>query len=103
MTSLVFTHDTIKMQMDCAAVVALSEAAKLGGGVQVFTLGGKKAISTEFIGNPAGTGVAHAGLGEYMTEKGLKEILPCMEEILTDPAKEQDMSKWVTRVTYFVQ
>jgi effector-binding domain-containing protein len=99
--AIVFTYDTIGMKSDCVAAVSLKEAKKLGGGVQVFTLGGKKSVSVDFYGNPAESARAHYGLELYMKEKGITPVMPCIEEYLTDMAAEKDPAKWLTRVTYF--
>jgi effector-binding domain-containing protein len=100
-TGMFFSYDTIKMNSDCAAVFALKNAIKLGGGVQVFIVGGKKSVSINFYGNPAGTASAHYGIEEYMTEKGLKILPPGIEEYIIGAPAEKDTAKWLTRITYF--
>ncbi len=102
-TGLYWYYDEKKGQTDMATAVPISEAQKLGNGVTVFTVGGGKAATINYFGNYEKIGDAHMAMDEFMTEKGLEQIPPVIEEYVTDPMVEKDTSKWLSRVIYFTK
>ncbi len=102
-SGLFWTHDDSTGTADMAAVVPTSVEKKLGGGVGVFTVGGGRALVIDYYGVYDSTGKAHYAMGDYMTQKKLRNIPPAVEEYITDPGAEPDTSKWLTKIIYFVE
>ncbi|MFN0016238.1 MAG: SRPBCC family protein [Saprospiraceae bacterium] len=88
---------------DMAAAMPVAADGKFGGGMSVFPIGGSQALVISYYGSYEKTGEAHYAMDEYMAEKNLQSIPPVIEEYITDPGKEPDTSKWLTRVVYFTE
>lgn len=97
-----WTWDTIAQKTDMAAVIPLDKQVKVGGGVQIFSIGGQQARVIEYFGAYDKIGEAHYAMDDYIAEKKLQFIPPAIEEYVTDPTTEPDTSKWLTKVIYFV-
>lgn len=97
-----WTYDTLAMKTDMAAAIPMEKQVKMGDSIQVLSLSGK-ALQIDYLGDFAKTGEAHMAMDDYMAEKKLQYIPPVIEEYVTDPAKEPDTAKWLTRVIYFVE
>jgi len=87
---------------DVAATVPVTEDKKFGKGLSVFPVGGR-ALVIEYFGAYENIMEAHMALDEYLTEKGLQNIPPVVEEYVTDPGQEPDTAKWLTKVIYYVE
>jgi effector-binding domain-containing protein len=100
-----WTFDTTAMKTDMAAVIPLDKELKLkpADSLQVFAIGGKKAVVIEYFGDYSLTAEAHYAIDDYMVEKKLQSIPPAIEEYVTDPAEEPDTTKWLTKIIYFVE
>ena len=97
-----WTYDTIALKTDMAVAIPLDKQVKAANdSLQIIGLGGK-ALLIEYLGDFAKTGEAHMAMDEYMAEKKLQMVPPLIEEYMTDPAKEPDTAKWLTRIIYFV-
>jgi effector-binding domain-containing protein len=103
MSALVWSWDEATMKTDMAITVPFSTQVTPPANMEVFTVGGGKALVAKHIGNTDKTGAAHEALDAYMAANGLKQINPVIEEYLTDPSKEPDTAKWVTKIIYFVE
>lgn len=55
-----------------------------------------------YKGGYANLGKAHELLGQYINQKG-RRLNYILEEYIVGPANEQDSTKWITNVNYFVQ
>ncbi len=62
-----------------------------------------KAVSIDYYGNYDGTEAAHNALGKYVADNKLEMSGPVIEEYVTDPGKEKDTAKWLTRIYYPVK
>lgn len=87
---------------DMAAAVAVAAEKKVDT-LQLFRLEPARTLVIDYLGAYSGLGEAHLAMDDYMKEKGLESIPPAIEEYLTDPAKEPDTAKWMTKLIYFVQ
>ncbi|MCC7246571.1 MAG: SRPBCC family protein [Saprospiraceae bacterium] len=99
--TIVWSYNDSTGLTDMAAVVPVTAAKKLGDGIGVFTLGGRKALKIDYHGQYDSTGLAHAAMEEYLSKKMLTWVPPAIEEYVTDTAKEPDTTKWLTRIYYF--
>jgi len=100
---LFWNFDEQAGKADMAAAMPVAASQKFGGGMSVFPVGGKSALVINYLGAYEKSGEAHYAMDEYMTEKGLQNVPPVIEEYITDPGQEPDTSKWLTRVIYFVE
>jgi len=62
-----------------------------------------KALQVELIGDYKGLADAHWAIDDYMTDFGISIKEPVWEEYLVGPDEEADTSKWITKVTYFIE
>lgn len=85
---------------DMLAGIPIKDAVDMAGSTLV-SIPAKKAVVVDYYGNMANTIVAHEAIDEYLRDQGIQYDPPIVEEYLTDPAKEKDMSKWLTRITYY--
>ncbi|MFN0214088.1 MAG: SRPBCC family protein [Saprospiraceae bacterium] len=97
-----WSFDTLAMNTDMAAAIQLNKTVKLADSIEILSIGGK-GLLIEYFGDFANTSEAHGAMEEYMTDKKLQSIPPVIEEYVTDPEKEPDTAKWLTRIIYFVE
>lgn len=102
LTGMFWFYDTVSMKTNMAVAFAIDKQVKPAPGVEIVKTGGT-AIIVDFLGDFALTAEAHMALDEFMAERKLQQIPPALEEYLTDPAKEPDTAKWLTRIVYFVK
>lgn len=67
----------------------------------VFRAPAGKALVVSFYGAYDSLGQAHTAIEKYCAAYNLKSSSLVMESYMTDPAVEQDTSKWLTKVIYF--
>lgn len=102
-SGLYWSYDEEAGTTDMAAAIPIAEEKKLGSGVQVFTVGGGKALVIDYLGDYTGLGEAHRAMDDCMQDMKLRNIPPAVEEYLTDPSTEPDTAKWLTKIIYFVE
>lgn len=100
---LYWSYDEQAGTSDMAAAVPVSSEQPPARGLQVFKVGGRKAFVIDYFGAYEKSGEAHYAMDDYMTEKGLQNVPPMIEEYITGPAQEPDTSKWFTRIIYFAE
>ena len=66
-----------------------------------ITIEDRPAIVVDYYGKYEETGKAHDAIDAYMADHALLMDAPAIEEYLTDPLKEKDPSKWLTKVIYY--
>lgn len=62
-----------------------------------------KAVQVEVYGSYDKLEDAHWAIDDYIQDFGVMMKFPVWEEYVTDPMTEPDTSKWLTKVTYFVE
>ena len=72
-------------------------------GIQTIRVPRGTAYSVDYYGPYDKVGPAHLAIDRYFKENGLTLKPPVIEEYVTDPTKEPDSSKWLTRIYYFAQ
>ena len=101
-SGLFWNYDMEAGTTDMAAGIPITVVQKFDDGLAIFPVGGKPALVIEYFGAYANIGEAHFAMDDFMAEKNLENIPPVIEEYVTDPGKEPDTAKWLTRVIYFV-
>lgn len=90
--------------LDMAAAVEVAEGTILeNDSIQLIRIPGSKALNVDYYGSFDQFAPAYASIEKYMVVHGLRKKFPVIEQYLTDPGKEKDMSKWHTRVIVLVE
>lgn len=100
---LFYTWDEKKRETDMAAAIPVPEGSTLGPGFEIIRLPAAKAAYVDYYGPYDKIANAHVAIQQFIEKKGKKIIPPTMEMYVTDPGKEKDSSKWLTKVIYFMQ
>jgi effector-binding domain-containing protein len=97
-----FTFDETTGVSDMAAGVP-ANITKAPGDAGIIRLPAAKAYVIEYVGTFDGSMLAYDAFDRYFALNGLKPKMPVVEEYLTDPAKETDPAKQVTRIYFFAE
>lgn len=98
--ALFYSYDEKKQNTDMAVavpVLAPVSIAELTG----VSLTVQNAAYIDYYGDPAKTMQAHYALEEYLTDRSYIAGNPIIEEYVTDPLKEKDQNKWLTKIYYY--
>lgn len=98
---LFFKWDETNGKTDMAAAIPVAEKLWIPDASSLDIPAGT-AIEIDYYGDFSGTAAAHYAMDDYMKDHGLFNNPPMIEEYVTDPAEEQDPSKWLTKITYYV-
>jgi effector-binding domain-containing protein len=98
---LYWAHNDSTQIVDMAAAIPIASSQPVGK-FSSFPLGGK-ALVIDYFGNYDDIIKAHQAMDMYITEKGLTQLYPVVEQYITDPLQEPDTAKWLTTLIYFVQ
>ena len=103
-----YTWDEATQTSDMAAAIPVSPIPELGNANKRVNIGpGEADVYDNFIvysyyGDYSQLGSAHEGLGKACKATFSKQPVVVMEEYVTDPGTEPDMSKWLTRIYYVI-
>lgn len=98
---LFYKWDEVNGQTDMAAAIPVKKAVSLKG-LMSTTIEERKALQVDYYGDYSGTGAAHYAIDAYVKDHGLFTDYPVVEQYVTDPGTEQDPSKWLTQITYYL-
>ncbi len=96
---LYFTWDEPNKVTDMAGAIPVKEKVEIEG-MSTFEIPSSRALLVEYYGEYDGLGAAHEALDKYIAATGVKTTPPAIEEYVTDPEKEKDPSKWLTKIYY---
>lgn len=96
---LYFTWDEANNTTDMAGAIPVKEKVEIEG-MTSFEVPSSQALMVEYYGEYEKIGAAHEAIDQYMKATGAKTVAPVIEEYVTDPEKEKDASKWLTKVYY---
>lgn len=99
-SALYFNYDETHQTTDMAAAIPLTREAEVKD-LSSLQIPAKEAIVVDFYGDYNAIGPAHEAIDAYMLDRDLLMDPPVIEEYVTDPLKEKDPSKWLTRVVYY--
>lgn len=100
-SALFYSWDEANGKTDMAAAIPVKTPVSIPGAI-TQTLSDGKAVQVDFIGDPDKCEPAHYAIEHYMNDKGLLVNYPIVQETITDPFKEKDITKYLTRITYYV-
>jgi effector-binding domain-containing protein len=95
-----FKYDEQNQITDMAAAVPVKGKTQTAE-ISTFSLPAGKTYVIDYYGPYEKSANAYKALDLYLHTHGLKYKAPVMEEYITDPGKELDSSKWLTRI-YFI-
>lgn len=101
-TSLFYTYDEFKKETDMAVGVQVLNPVNIKD-LSSESLPAQNAVIVDYFGDFSKTGEGHIAIDAYMKDRNMTQAMPVLEEYLTDPIKEKDMSKWQTKIYYFVK
>lgn len=102
-TGLIYSWNEEQQVTSMAAGIAVPADARAGKTYTLLKVPASKAVYVDFYGAYEKTQEAHHAIDQYLTGKHLKHKWPILEQYITDPAAEQDTSKWLTKVIYFLE
>lgn len=82
------------------AGIPIATNAKATGELKVIELKGSNAVKADYYGPYEGSGAAHDAIDKWMKANGKTAAGAPWEVYVTDPAAEQDTTKWLTEVIY---
>jgi len=97
---LYYTWDEQNNMTDLGAAIPVNRAFT-SDAIETVILPARTAYRVDYYGPYEGVGPAHTALSLFLAQHGLEQIPPVIEEYSTDPQKEPDQSKWLTRIYYF--
>ncbi len=65
------------------------------------TFPAQNVVTVDYFGDSAKNQVAHYALNDYINDRKYTENYPVLEEYVTDPLKEKDPAKWLTKIYYY--
>ncbi|MBO9727166.1 MAG: SRPBCC family protein [Chitinophaga sp.] len=98
-----FSWDKKRQQTDMAAAIPVPEGSKAAGGYEIIKLPAAQAAYADFYGPYSNIANAHVAIQKFIADKGRQIMPPTIEMYVTDPGKEKDSSKWLTKVIYFMK
>lgn len=100
--SLFFSWDLKTKETDMASAIPVPEGTKAAGGFEIITLPAARAAYADYYGPYSKIDNAHVAVRNFIKDKNMKIVPPAIEMYITDPQKEKDSSKWLTKVIYFM-
>lgn len=85
---------------DMAAGIPVANPISIEGS-NSYSISNRRAITLDFYGDYNQTITGHNAIRKYMKDRGYLQDPPIIEEYVTDPTVEKDVSKWLTKVTYY--
>jgi len=103
-TALYYEWDEENSKADMALAIPLSEKVALEAPYTMIEMPATKALLVDHYGAYESVGDAHYAIDDYMKAHGVEMAeLPVLEVYVTDPEKEPDTSKWLTKIYYPIQ
>jgi len=99
---LYYVWDEASKRTDMAFAIPVKTKTEIPG-FETIELPAGVVLTVDYYGPYEGVGAAHEAIDAYAKADGLKAGAPAVEQYVTDPGKEPDPKKWLTKVTYPVE
>ncbi|NUO02927.1 MAG: SRPBCC family protein [Saprospiraceae bacterium] len=96
---LYYVWDEAGKKTDMAFAIPVKAKVEIPGFLTIELPAGS-VLAVDYYGPYEGVGAAHGAIDAYARENGLKAGAPAVEQYITDPEKEPDPKKWLTKVMY---
>lgn len=100
-SSLFYSWDDVNGKTDMAVAFPLKEPTNIPGTI-AQTISDGKALVVDYYGDSDKMAPVHIAIQDYMRDHNLLINYPIVQEKITDPEKEKDPTKWLTKVTYYI-
>lgn len=97
---LFFKMDDRGGKADMAVAIPVTNPMSIPG-LSTLTIPERRALTIDFYGDNTDTSKAHDAMKQYLKDQDLLYDSPVVEEYVTDPSTEKDVSKWLTKITYY--
>lgn len=98
--ALFYDYDEKNARTDMAVAVPVLAPITLSQ-LTAISLPVQNAVYIDYYGDPSKTAAAHYALDDYLKDRQYTQSVPVVEEYITDPLKEKDQSKWLTKIYYY--
>jgi effector-binding domain-containing protein len=98
-----YSWEPDKDKTDVAAAFPIKSEVKAPAGTTYFTIPASKSLTIDYMGGYSNMQAAHDALAAYIKSNNLTQTSPVLEEYVKDAMSEQDSTKWLTRIIYFVK
>jgi effector-binding domain-containing protein len=98
---LYYSWDMVNNKTDMAAAIPVKKPMTIKG-FSTVDLPEQKGIQINHYGDYSNISRAHDAIAAYLKDQGLFNEYPVVEEYVTDPGVEEDPSKWLTKITYYL-
>jgi effector-binding domain-containing protein len=100
--ALYYRWDEQNMITDVAAAIPVYASLNVDE-IKTVRIPSQKAYLVELYGPYSELVYAHKAMDLYLQKNDLQMKFPVIEEYVTDPSKETDSSKWLTKIYYFAE
>lgn len=100
-SAIFYKWDTENNTSDLAIVLSVKDKPKqLPKGFELMELPTSKCFYIDYFGKYEDMEQAHAALSKYLIDNDLGENYIAIEEYVSDPEKEPNPMKWLTKISY---
>jgi len=99
---LYFAYDEQKMVTDMAAAMPVKGKGETEE-VKMYHVPEGTAYLIDYYGPYDQSASAYRAMDLYLVKNGLKQRVPVIEEYITDPSREPDPAKWLTKIYFFAE
>jgi effector-binding domain-containing protein len=98
--AIYYAYNEISKKADMAVAVPVLTSVAVKD-LESVNLPIQNAATVDYYGDPSKNQLAHYALNEYVLDRYGLSSQPIIEEYLSDPLKEKDPSKWLTKIYYY--
>jgi len=103
-SGLFYEWDEKSQLTDLAVAIPVPIGTKMENNtIQVVNIPASKAVFVDYSGAYEKMQEAYNSIRKYLADNNLKEKTPAIEQYITDPAKEKDTTKWMTKIVFLVE
>lgn len=103
-SGLFFSWDEAnKSALMAAAIPVKGDAKTTVKGFETIVVPAGKNLHIAYMGSYEKSADAHYAMDAYIKEKNMEQLMPVIEEYVTDPMHEPDTNKWLTNIYYPVK
>lgn len=102
-TGIYYIWDERVYKTYMAVAVPVSDPDLKVDGYETISLDAANALQMDYYGDYNGLSSAHEVINKHLEEAGYIYKGPVLETYITDTREEPDTSKWLTKITYFVE
>lgn len=99
-SGMFFQRDMFNNQIDMASAIPIKEDLAFDE-MSSYTIPAGESLIIDYLGDYIHIDKAHKAMNNYMKDRNIYVNPPILETYLTDPSKEKDPNKWLTRIVYY--